>query len=54
MHVHVPCMCICVYCSMDGFRVVKLDDVLSLLDILVTATGEKISVGEGYLHGLPD
>lgn len=41
--VHVTCMCICVCCSMDGFRVVKLDDVLSLLDILITATGERIS-----------
>ncbi len=31
---HTPsCLCF----SMDGFRVVKLDDVLPLLDILVTS-----------------
>ncbi len=28
-------------CSMDGFRVVKLEDVLPVLDVLITATGER-------------
>ena len=27
------------FCSMDGFRVVKLDSVLPMIDILITATG---------------
>jgi S-adenosylhomocysteine hydrolase len=33
---------------MDGFRVVKLEDVLPLLDILVTATGKEwVWLGNG-------
>lgn len=37
--------CVCVrVCSMDGFRVVKLEDVLPLLDILITATGQSVSI----------
>ena len=27
------------HCSMDGFRVVKLEEVTSVIDILITATG---------------
>ena len=39
------CTCTCMYvctCSMDGFRVVKLDSVLPQIDILITATGTGI------------
>ena len=28
-------------CSMDGFRVVKLEEVVSFVDILITATGKR-------------
>ena len=45
-------------CSMDGFRVVKLEDVLHTLDILITATGQYYyagllvsGVGLGCCHG---
>ena len=30
--------------SMDGFRVVKLDDVLPQLDVLITATGRYMTL----------
>ena len=35
-----PSLPLCVSFSMDGFRVVRLEDVLSHLDILISATGE--------------
>ena len=39
------CLCVCVFvCSMDGFRVVKLEDVIPHLDILITATGQHWSL----------
>lgn len=35
----VYCLLLLFVYSMDGFRVVKLEDVLPQLDILITATG---------------
>lgn len=32
---------VCTLCSMDGFRVVKLNEVIRVVDIVVTATGNK-------------
>lgn len=40
MYVYV-CTIVCFVYSMDGFRVVRLEDVLPLLDILITATGKE-------------
>lgn len=35
-------MMLCVFmCSMDGFRVVKLNEVSSIVDIVITATGRE-------------
>ena len=31
-------------CSMDGFRVVKLDTILPQIDVLITATGTYIPI----------
>lgn len=36
---YIICVVECLVRSMDGFRVVKLDDILPHLDILITATG---------------
>lgn len=37
------------YCSMDGFRVVKLNEVIRTVDIVVTATGNKNVVTRDHL-----
>ena len=36
-------------CSMDGFRVVRLEDVLPHLDILISATGKCLSLTVMYM-----
>ena len=36
---HVLTLCCFVFISMDGFRVVRLDEVVRQIDIIITCTG---------------
>ena len=50
----LQCPIVYVCCSMDGFRVVRLEDILPTTDILITASGNTHSHTHSLteIHGL--